>query len=106
MAEKKVQAIGLDVRVKRALIETGADGPHICRHRERVGLNLWYTKERSASESREIESRASSALMRRIVELYFAYPLYGSRRITAVLRREGFTVKRKRVRRLLRLIDL
>jgi putative transposase len=38
--------------------------------------------------------------MRRIDELYTAYPFYGSRKMTAVLQREGFTVNRKRVRRL------
>ena len=60
-----------------------------------------YAKERPAGAS-----LADLALTRRIEELYFAYPLYGSRRITAVLRREGFTVKRKRVRRLMRLINM
>ena len=61
--------------------------------------------EKCAKERPASESLADWALMRRIEELYYAYPLYGSRRITAVLRREGFTVKRKRVRRLMRLID-
>lgn len=36
-------------------------------------------------------------LMRRVDEIYTAYPFYGSRRITAVLRREGHTVNRKRI---------
>lgn len=65
-----------------------------------LGLR-WHTKGRPTSEN-----QANLVLMRRIEELHFAYPLYGSRRITMVLRREGFTVKRKRVRRLLRRIDL
>src|SRR5258708_16357994 len=46
------------------------------------------------------------AMMRRMDELYLAYPFYGSRRMVAVLRREGWTVNRKRVRRLMRLMGL
>jgi putative transposase len=46
------------------------------------------------------------AVMRRMDELYLAYPFYGSRRMTAVLRREGWTVNRKRVWRLMRLMGL
>ena len=39
------------------------------------------------------------AVMRRMDELYLATPFYGSRRMTAVLRRDGLAVNRKRVRR-------
>jgi putative transposase len=46
------------------------------------------------------------ALMRRMDELYTASPFYGSRRMVAVLRRDGWTVNRKRVRRLMRLMGL
>src|SRR4051812_50151514 len=42
------------------------------------------------------------ALMRRMDELYLASPFYGSRRMVAVLRRDGWTVNRKRVRRVMR----
>src|SRR4051794_41842055 len=42
------------------------------------------------------------ALMRRMDELYLASPFYGSRRMVAVLRRDGWTGNRKRVRRLVR----
>src|SRR5476651_1320784 len=45
-------------------------------------------------------------VMRRMDELYLAHPFYGSRRMAAVLRREGWTVNRKRVRRLMRLMGL
>ena len=41
-------------------------------------------------------------LMRRIDELYQAAPFHGARRMMAVLCREGWTVNRKRVRRLMR----
>jgi putative transposase len=46
------------------------------------------------------------AVMRRMDELYLAYPFYGSRRMAAVLRREGWAANRKRVRRLMRLMGL
>src|SRR5664279_5995049 len=46
------------------------------------------------------------AVMRRMDELYLASPFYGSRRMVAVLRREGWVVNRKRVRRLMRVMGL
>ena len=46
------------------------------------------------------------AVMRRIDEVYLASPFYGSRRMTAVLRREGWLVNRKRVQRLMRVMAL
>jgi putative transposase len=46
------------------------------------------------------------ALMRRMDELYLASPFYGSRRMVAVLRREGLVVNRKRVQRLMRVMGL
>ena len=42
------------------------------------------------------------ALMRRIDELFTAWPFLGSRRITAMLRAEGQAINRKRVQRLMR----
>lgn len=44
--------------------------------------------------------------MRRIDEIYTAYPFYGSRKILAVLNREGHSVNRKRIQRLMRLMGL
>jgi putative transposase len=46
------------------------------------------------------------ALMRRIDELFTTWPFLGSRRMTAMLRTEGHTVSRKRVRRLMRKMGL
>jgi putative transposase len=46
------------------------------------------------------------ALMRRMDELYTASPFYGSRRMVAVLRRDGWSVNCKRVRRLMRVMGL
>src|SRR5690349_14884947 len=42
------------------------------------------------------------ALMRRIDELFTAWPFLGSRRMTAMLKAEGLPVNRKRVQRLMR----
>ena len=46
------------------------------------------------------------AIMRRMDELYLASPFYGSRRMVAVLRRDGRIVNRKRVQRLMRVMGL
>ncbi len=46
------------------------------------------------------------AVMRQMDELYLARPFYGSRRMVAVLRRDGWVINRKRVRRLMRLMGL
>ena len=45
-----------------------------------------------------------AALMRRIDELFTAWPFLGSRRMTAMLRADGVFVNRKRVQRLMRLM--
>ncbi len=47
------------------------------------------------------ESEENLALMRRLDELNLEHPFYGSRRLMALLRREGQLVNRKRVARLL-----
>jgi putative transposase len=77
--------------------------PSIRRQCELIGLNRasGYAQDRPARESEE-----NLALMRRIDELYTAPPFYGSRKMTTVLRREGWAINRKRVRRLLRLMGL
>ena len=46
------------------------------------------------------------AVMRRIDELHLAWPFYGSRRMAAVLRREGWAVNRKRAKRLMRVMGI
>lgn len=48
------------------------------------------------------ESAENLGLMRRLDELHLDYPVYGRRRLTALLQREGYAVNRKRVARLLR----
>ena len=45
-------------------------------------------------------------LMRWMDELHLAYPFYGSRRLAAALRRDGWLVNRKRVKRLMRVMAI
>lgn len=46
------------------------------------------------------------AVMRRMDELHLAWPFYGSRRMAAVLRREGWAVNRKRAKRLMQVMAI
>jgi putative transposase len=52
------------------------------------------------------ESAENLALMREIDALYLAEPSYGSRSIAAVLANSGWEVNRKRVQRLMRLMNI
>ena len=52
------------------------------------------------------ESPENLGLMRRLDELFLKYPFYGSRQMVRQLRREGISVGRHRVRRLMRLMGL
>lgn len=91
------------MNAKRALIEPGATTLSLRRQCALLGLNRssWYTPGPASGESEE-----NLRLMHRIDELYTACPFYGSRKLTAVLRREGHPVNRKRVRRLMRRMGL
>ena len=51
-------------------------------------------------------SALDDVLKQRLDERYTAHPFYGSRRMTAVLQREGYAVNRKRVQRLLQELGL
>ena len=50
--------------------------------------------------------KTSRPLMRRIDELFTIWPFLGSPRMTAMLRAEGYAVNRKRVRRLMRKMEI
>jgi putative transposase len=66
-----------------------------------VGLarSSWYYQPRPPSAT-------TQALLDRLDEQYTRTPFYGTRRMTAWLRREGYPVNRKRVRRLLQVLGL
>jgi hypothetical protein len=100
---EKVQAAGLDLSAKRALVEPRVGAPRLRRPWELRGINRssGYAKEQPAAESEEHWARRQ-----RLDALYTAPPFYGSPEMTAVLRREGLAVNRKRVCQLRRLRGL
>ena len=52
------------------------------------------------------ETEENLALMRRLDEMHLEHPVYGSRKLTVLLRRAGLEINRKRVVRLLRLMGI
>ena len=68
---------------------------------ELLGLNRSTAYYAPAGETEE-----NLWLMRRIDEQYLKTPFYGSRRMTVWLTQAGFAVNRKRVQRLMRLMDI
>lgn len=91
----------MTIEDKREAIEYGHEEISVSRQCELLGLarsTLYYT---ARGESEENEK-----LMRLIDEQYTRTPFYGSRRMTAHLRREGYQVNRKRVSRLMRVMGL
>jgi putative transposase len=52
------------------------------------------------------ESEENLALMRKLDEMHLKHVVYGSRRLTVLLRRQGHAVNRKRVARLLQVMGL
>lgn len=82
---------------RRALIDRGAPSPSVRRQCALLGVarSSVYRPPRPANDN-------DLALMRRIDELYTAWPFLGSRRMAALLRAEGQRVNRKRMQRLMR----
>jgi putative transposase len=83
------------------MIETGYADLSIRRQCELIGLSrstFYY--------QRATESPLNMLLMRLIDLQYTKTPFYGYPKMTAHLRRSGFRVNRKRVRRLMRLMDI
>jgi putative transposase len=79
----------------------GEEAPSIRRQCELLDVN------RSTLYYEPVPMNAEDlALMREIDELYLKHPFFGSRRITNRLRRKGYAVSRKRVQRLMRLMNL
>src|SRR5438105_6172149 len=82
---------------RRALIDRDAPSPSIRRQCALLGVarSSVYRPPRPANDN-------DLALMRRIDELYTAWPFLGSRRMAALRRAEGQRVNRKQVQRLMR----
>jgi len=82
---------------RRALVDRDHRAPSIRRQCALLGVarSGVYRPLRAAKDN-------DLALMRRLDELFTAWPFLGSRRMTALLRAEGYPVNRKRVQRLMR----
>lgn len=78
------------------MIEPEHPGLPIIRQCELLGL-----ARASYYHQPEPETDRNLQLMRVIDETYLAYPVFGSRQMTRWLRRQGYPVNRKRVRRLM-----
>jgi putative transposase len=87
--------------VRRRWIELGHPALSLAAPCNLLGLSRsgWYER---AAES----SALNGELLRRLDEEYTVHPFYGSRRMTAVLRRAGYAVNRKRVMRLMSQLGL
>lgn len=85
----------------RSLVEENHDELSVVRQCELLGLprSTWYYEARP-------ESAENLQLMRLIDEQFLRTPFYGSRRMTAVLQRQGHEINRKRVQRLMQLMGL
>ena len=90
------RAQAMSLRERRTHIDRGHPKLSLSRQCRllRVSRSSLYHKPRGERED-------NWALMRRLVELFMAYPFYGSRQMVRHLRREGLCVGRHRVRRLL-----
>ncbi len=64
----------------------------------KINRSMIYYEESDKSEN--------FVLSNKIAEIYSSYPIYGYRRITAMLARENISVNHKRVQRLMREMDL
>ena len=81
------------------------DHPNITVKRQAELLSVNRTSiYRPTKEQRESEENVR--LMHRIDEIYMKHPYYGYRRMTRILRDQGFVVNRKRVRRLMQVMGL
>jgi len=87
----------MSVSDRRAMLDRGAKALSIRRQCALVGVarSGVYRPCKPANDN-------DAMLMRRIDELFTAWPFLGSRRLTAMLRTEGFPINRKRVQRLMR----
>jgi putative transposase len=87
--------------MKRTLIDANHPDLSIRRQCNLIGLNRssFYMKAGN-------ESPLNLELMRQIDEQYLKTPFYGVRRMTVILRRQGYEVNHKRIARLMRTMGL
>ena len=95
---------GKDIRQDAGPAASLRSGIPLTRQCELLGLSrstLYYEEVRS-----QTEQEMDWQLMRLLDEQFTRAPFYGSRRMTAWLQQQGFSVNRKRVSRLLREMGL
>ena len=77
---------------------------------ERVSIqeqcNLLGLPRRTYYYEPKTESAENLEIMRLLDEIYLDHPYYGSRKMTAVLKRDGYEINRKRVQRLMKVINI
>ncbi|MCZ8520980.1 MULTISPECIES: IS3 family transposase [Paenibacillus] len=91
------------LEARKAMVERDCSEITIKRQADLLSVNRT-SVYRSGKEQRESEENVQ--LMHRIDELYMKHPYFGYRRMTNVLRDQGFEINRKRVRRLMQLMGL
>jgi putative transposase len=91
----------MSVRERKAMLEPGHRDLSLSRQCKILSMSRSSAYYRPKGESPE-----TLALMRRIDELFMAYPFYGSRQMQAALTLEGIATGRHRVRRLMGLMGL
>jgi len=69
-----------------------------CNFLEVAESSYYYEPKKESAENLEI--------MRLLDEIYLEHPYYGSRKMTVVLKRDGYEVNRKRVQRLMKIINI
>lgn len=92
--------LGLPVREKTLRIDRESNTITVTRQAELLGI------ARSTVYYQPVLDTYSLELMHQIDKQYTKTPFYGSRRITQALKRKGYPVNKKRVRRLMRLMGI
>ncbi|MED1858403.1 IS3 family transposase [Brevibacillus reuszeri] len=100
---KKNLVLNEPMEERKAMIER--DHPVITIKRQAVLLSVNRTSVYRPAR-KEQPSEYNVQIMHQIDEIYMKHPYFGYRRMTTMLREQGFTINRKRVRRLMQLMGL
>ena len=89
------KSLNYSIDQKKQLIDKSNQSISVSRQCELIGLSssAYYYKPKPINS-------ITLVIMNKIDELYTQYPFYGTRRMTALLQREGFLINRKKTRRL------
>ena len=105
MAEKKDWPFKLSVKEKKAMIDSDHPILSISRQCELINLSR-ASYYRAIDVDKGKETPENLELMRLIDEEYTRHPFYGSRKLRDYLRHQGYSVNRKRIQRLMRIMGL